>query len=67
MELFQALVDTLCWCQYPGGYDGGYRDEILEFRPDTEEWSLAGRMMEDRDHHAVSNINFEDVREWCKI
>ena len=50
-----------------GGYDGGYRDEILEFRPDTEDWSLAGRMVESRSDHAVSTINFEDVREWCKI
>ena len=44
---------------------GGIYDEILEFRPDTEDWSLAGRMLEARYKHAVSTINFEDVRAWC--
>ena len=49
----------------PGGWDGYYTDEILEFRPDTEEWSLAGRMIQARSNHAVSTINFEDVRDHC--
>ena len=44
---------------------GGIYDEILEFCPDTEEWSLAGRMIEARNQHAVSTINFEDVRDVC--
>ena len=48
-----------------GGYDGGYRDEILEFRPDTEEWSLAGHMIKARYDHAVSTITFEDVNKYC--
>ena len=53
---------------YIGGYvaeppDG--TDKILEFRPDTEKWSLAGRMLEARYQHAVSTINFEDVRDVC--
>ena len=49
----------------PGGWDGYIRDEILEFRPDTEEWSLAGHMVEARRDHAVSTINFEDVYLYC--
>ena len=44
---------------------GGIYDEILEFRPDTEDWSLAGRMLEARYKHAVSTINFEDVQNYC--
>ena len=44
---------------------GGIYDKILEFRPDTEDWSLAGRMLEARYKHAVSTINFEDVRDVC--
>ena len=48
-----------------GSDDGDYSDEILQFHPDTEEWSLAGRMMETRWDHAVSTINFEDVRDHC--
>ena len=43
-----------------------YYDEILEFHPDTEEWSLAGHMIEARYHqHTVTTINFEDVRDVC--
>ena len=42
-------------------------DEILEFRLYTEDWSLTGHMLEARGHHAVSTINFEDVRAWCSI
>ena len=55
-------------CCPSGGYtrNSPYQyDEILEFRPDTEDWSLAGRMLEDRDGHAVSTINFEDVQKYC--
>ena len=56
----------------PGGYDGDYDyggdydyDEILQFDAATEEWRLAGRMVEPRGYHAVSTINFEDVRDVC--
>ena len=49
-----------------GGSDySDYYDEILEFRPDTDQWMLAGRMMEPRFMHAVSTINFDDVSAWC--
>ena len=33
-------------------YDADFYDETLEFQPDTEEWSLAGRMIEARVGHA---------------
>ena len=59
-----------CIKLYPGGLDsnngyGGRYDEILEFRPDTEDWILAGHMTKARGGHAVSTINFEDVQEYC--
>ena len=40
--------------QVPGGidYDADFYDETLEFQPDTEEWSLASRMIEARVGHA---------------
>ena len=56
------------WCLYSGGkvsISSDEYNEILEFRPDTEDWSLAGRMLEARDYHAVSTINFEDVKKYC--
>ena len=52
---------------HPGGVDDYFRDEILQFHLETEEWSLAGHMMEARYEHAVSTINFEDVREYCNF
>ena len=48
-----------------GGWADEAYDEILEFRPDTEDWSLAGHMIEAREGHAVATINFEDVRDVC--
>ena len=48
-----------------GGWADEAYDEILEFRPDTEDWSLAGRMLEARSRHAVSTINFGDVYPYC--
>ena len=45
--------------------EGGDLDEILEFHADTEEWSLAGRMVVARRTHAVSTISFEDVAQHC--
>ena len=59
---------TLYWCcLHPGGrddYDHNY-DEILAWSPDTEEWSLAARMIEARQSLAVSTITFEDIRDVC--
>ena len=52
-------------CLYPGGYDIDHRDKVLEFRPETEEWSLAGRMVHARYDHAVSTIILEDVNKYC--
>ena len=34
---------------------------MLQFLPDTEEWSLAGHMSTARGWHADFTINFEDV------
>ena len=49
-----------------GGEDHQYAyNEILQFHPDTKEWILAGHMIEERYQHALSVINFKDVRELC--
>ena len=52
---------------HPGGlgFNNDTYDEILQFRPDTEDWSLAGHMLEARYQHAVSTINFEYVYQYC--
>ena len=59
---------------HPGGYgfdnyndvyDKDVYDEILQFHPDTEKWTLAGNMIQAKYGHAVTTINFEDVREHC--
>ena len=48
-----------------GGSYPNYTNEILEFHPDTEDWSLAGHMVQARYDHAVSTITFEDVNKYC--
>ena len=49
--------------KYLGGYeyDGSstYYDDILEFDPLTWQWELVDRMIQAREFHAVSVINFE--------
>ena len=41
-------------------------NEIFKFDLKTKRWSLAGRMKEDRYDHAVSEIDFTDVAEYCQ-
>ena len=50
-----------------GGSDENFvmYDEILQYEEDYEEWTLAGHMIEARVNHAVSTVQFEDVREHC--
>ena len=50
-----------------GGSYPNYTNEILEFHPDTEDWSLAGHMTRATSGHAVSTINFEDVQDFCVV
>ena len=48
-----------------GGHDESYRNEILEFDPETKKWSQIGKMREARSAHAVSVVNYEDYAEYC--
>ena len=50
-----------------GGFDENFvmYDEILQYVEDSEEWILAGHMIEARVNHAVSTVQFEDVRDHC--
>ena len=43
------------------------RDGILEYDPETKEWTQIGTMREGRHGHAVSVVNFEDYADWCEI
>ena len=46
--------------KYLGGDDFGYySDDILEFDPLTGQWELVDRMIQTRESHAVSVINFD--------
>ena len=50
-----------------GGSDENFvmYDEILQYEEHSEEWTLAGHMIEARVNHAVSTVQFEDVRDHC--
>ena len=43
-----------------------FHNTILKFDLKTKRWTLAGRMKEDRNVHAVSEIDFTDVAEYCQ-
>ena len=49
----------------PGGGDYQFRDEILQYHADTEQWTLVGHMINANYDQAMSTINFEDIREHC--
>ena len=50
-----------------GGSDGAnyYLDEIMEFSPTSEEWTVLDNMMKTRVHHAVSVIKPDNVLQFC--
>ena len=48
-----------------GGYDGDILDEIVEFSPTSEEWTVLDNMMEARGGHAVSVIKADNVIQFC--
>ena len=45
------------------GIIGSY--EILEFDPLTEQWKLVNRMIQAREHHAVSVLKYSEVVQFC--
>ena len=55
-----TIISFLFDNKYLGGYDGDdLHDEILEFDPLTGEWKLVDRMIQARNKHSVSVINFD--------
>ena len=50
-----------------GGSDENFvmYDEILQYEEHSAEWTLASHMIEARVNHAVSTVQFEDVRDHC--
>ena len=41
-------------------------NDILEYDPETEEWTQIGTMREARYGHAVSVVDFRDYAEFCE-
>ena len=48
-----------------GGYDGSNENKIMEFNPETGEWSVNGTMKEPRRNNRVSVVSFVDYKNWC--
>ena len=51
--------------KFLGGYDGSWRDEILEFDPLTGQWKEVNRMTKGRSHHAVSVMKYSEAAQFC--
>ena len=54
----------------PGGWDGRrvpgeYLADILEFEAESGEWRLVERMLEAREWHAVSVVDYRTVIQFC--
>ena len=58
----------LLYCNVSGGLDGSLddRDTILVYNPDTEGWSPAGKMREERSLHALTIVNIDEVQPYCQ-
>ena len=52
---------------YTGGVSVGspYYDDILEYDVEEEAWSKVGSMSMKRASHAVSVINYLDIKDYC--
>ena len=48
-----------------GGRSDADKNTILEFNPETGEWSVVGNMKETRRHNRVSVVSFVDYKNWC--
>jgi len=50
-----------------GGFDDdvNFHDEILEFEARQLTWLEVGRMIVPRDYHAVCNVHWNNVKQFC--
>ena len=48
-----------------GGVHGDGLDEVLEYKPNTREWSLVGQMLARRSYHGVSVVSAGDIGMFC--
>ena len=51
--------------KYLGGEYGPSYDDILEFDPLNGQWKLVARMIQARERHAVSVIEYREVEQFC--
>ena len=59
------LLHSLLLTHVTGGSgDGGYSEDILEYR-DGDGWSKIGVMREARAYHGTSVIEFKDFERFC--
>ena len=49
-----------------GGNDGSARNEILEYDPETKEWTKIGTMRESRYVHGMSVVYYSDYADFCQ-
>ena len=42
------------------------QNNILLYEPESESWTTVGHMINARESHAISTIQFEDVKDFCR-
>ena len=60
-----TLKLVICDVLSSGGRGASDQNTIMEFNPETGEWSEAGKMKKTRRHDRVSVVSFVDYKNWC--
>ena len=50
--------------EYGGFWDGKQSDDILEYK-DGDGWKKVGTMKKGRVHSGVSNVRYEEFKDYC--
>ena len=61
-----VVILTLCNSEYSGGLDGSNRlSEVLRYDASTGDWAKIGDLQTPRNHHGVSDVDWDDVSAFC--
>ena len=61
------IVTVVCNSAYSGGLDESwsYFSEVLRYDASTGDWAKIGDLQTPRNHHGVSDVDWDDVSAFC--